>query len=127
MGSGLNSNKKAVKAGSVAPFTWAWTDRFGNPIDVGDGNQDIEARLRIDNDGDGKIDECPSPSSDVLDEDPGSSGFQKQTDNSWQYNWQTVTVDELGNTIPIQDGDYCVDIILMTTGQKQSTELKVTP
>jgi hypothetical protein len=126
-GSGLSSNKKSVKAGSVAPFTWAWTDRFGNPIDVGDGNQDIEARLRIDNDGDGKIDECPSPSSDVLDEDPGSSGFQKQADNSWQYNWQTVTVDELGNTIPIQVGDYCVDIILTTTGQKQSTELKVTP
>ena len=63
----------------------------------------------------------------MLDEDPGASGFQKQADNSWQYNWQTVTVDDLGNTIPIQPGDYCVEIILLTTGQRQSTELKVTP
>jgi hypothetical protein len=118
-GSGLSASKKSVKAGSVAPFVWAWTNNFGNPVDVGNGNQDIEARL--------KVDKCPSTSIDVLNEDPGSSGFQKLADNSWQYNWQTVTVDELGNTVSIQPGDYCIEVILLTTGQRQSTEIKVTP
>jgi hypothetical protein len=112
-GSGLSSNKKTVKAGAVASFNWVWVDFSGNPVDVGEGNQDIEARLGT----------CSNPlGADVLDEDPGSSDIRRSGDG-WTFNWQTV-----GNgDIPIETGTYCVTVLLMTTSppQVQSTEIKV--
>ena len=93
------------------PFYWSWLDASGNVFDVGSGNQDIEARAGS----------CPSSAPDVIVEDPGSSGFQEMSDKSWQYNWQTV--DTFGN--PIDSDKYCVSVILLTTGQTQSTEISV--
>ena len=51
-----------------------------NPVDVGEGNQDIEARLG----------NCPSANADVLNEDPGSSDIRRASNDAWQFNWQTV-------------------------------------
>ena len=115
IGSGMDSNKNTVQAGAVAGFTWAWEDSSGNPVDVGEGNQDIEARLG----------NCPSTSPDILNEDPGSSDIRRFSSSEWQFNWQTV--DDFGN--PIEPGVYCVTVILMTTSppQTQSTEIRVRP
>jgi len=115
-GGGLTSNKNSVKSGSVAGFLWSWVDANGNPVDVGEGNQDIEARLTDD----GK---CPSDNEDVLNEDPGSSDIRRAANDAWQFNWQTV--DDLGD--PIEAGVYCVTVVLMTTDpvQTQSTEIRV--
>ena len=112
-GNSLTSNKNSVKAGSVAGFTWVWEDYFGNPVDVGEGNQDIEARLG----------NCPSSSPDILNEDPGSSDIRPASGTGWQFNWQTV--DDSGNSI--EPGIYCVSVVLMTTSppQTQSTEIRV--
>ena len=120
-GSGLTSNKNSVKAGSVAGFTWIWEDAAGNPVDVGEGNQVMEAVYGT----------CAVPQGDdILDEDPGSSGIRRLSGDGWQFNWQTV--DDLGN--PIEPaGIYCVSAILLTTSaprielQRQSTEIKVRP
>jgi len=112
-GSGLSSNKRSVKAGSVASFNWIWVDFSGNPVDVGEGNQDIEARLGT----------CANPlGADILDEDPGSSDMRRSGDG-WTFNWQTVGDGE----IPIETGTYCVSVLLTTTNppQVQSTEIKV--
>jgi hypothetical protein len=57
----------------------------------------------------------------VLNEDPGSSDIREQGDFTITFNWQTV--DDFGD--PIEPGIYCVSAILLTTGQKQSTELRV--
>ena len=113
VGSGMTSNKRTVKAGSVAGFNWAWENSLGDPVDVGEGNQKMEARL-------GK---CPSSNTDILDEDPGSSGIRRASGDGWQFNWQTVDV----NGDPITAGDYCVSVVLMTTGQTQSADIKVRP
>jgi hypothetical protein len=110
-GGGLSASKSNVNAGSSVPFYWSWLDASGNVFDVGSGNQDIEARAGS----------CPSSAPDVIVEDPGSSGFQEMSDKSWQYNWQTV--DTFGN--PIDSDKYCVSVILLTTGQTQSTEISV--
>jgi hypothetical protein len=112
-GSGLSSNKRSVKAGAVASFNWIWVDFSGNPVDVGEGNQDIEARLGT----------CANPlGADILDEDPGSSDMRRSGDG-WTFNWQTVGDGET----PIETGTYCVSVLLMTTSppQVQSTEIKV--
>ena len=112
-GAGLSS-KKSVKSGAVAPFTWVWTDSSGNPVDVGLGNQDIEARAG----------QCPSDLNnfDVLNEDPGSSGFQLKDGNINQYNWQTVD-DITGADLPTDN--YCVRVTLLTNGQFQETGIIV--
>jgi hypothetical protein len=111
--SSLTSNKKSVNSGAVAGFTWSWEDYLGNPVDVGEGNQDVEARPG----------NCPSTAADVLNEDPGSSDIRMQSDGRWTFNWQTV--DDNGN--PIAAGTYCFSVVLMTTEppQKQSTEIRV--
>ena len=113
-GSGLSSNKRSVKAGAVASFNWIWVDFLGNPVDVGEGNQDIEARLGT----------CSDPlGSDVLNEDPGSSDIRR-SGGGWTFNWQTVD-----DGIPLDAGIYCVSVLLMTTSppQVQSTEIRVRP
>ena len=112
-GSGITSNKKSVNSGAVVSFNWIWEDDAGNPVDVGEGNQDIEARLGT----------CSNPEGeDILDEDPGRSTIRRSGDG-WTFNWQTV--DDMGN--PIDGGDYCVTAVLMTTSppQTQSTGIKV--
>jgi hypothetical protein len=111
--SSLSSNKNSVNSGAVAGFTWVWEDYLGNPVDVGEGNQDVEARPG----------NCPSTADDVLNEDPGSSDIRLQTDGQWTFNWQTV--DDFGN--PIAAGTYCFSVVLMTTEppQRQSTEIRV--
>jgi hypothetical protein len=108
---GIISKKKSVNSGAVAQFTWAWVDSLGNPIDTGEANNDIEAQFGG----------CPSTSPDILNEDPGSSDIRQQSDNTIIFNWQTV--DEFGD--PIDGGTYCVTAILLTTGQRMSTELDV--
>ncbi len=110
-GAGLQTNKKSVNAGATASFVWAWTDSSGNPLDSGLENNDIEARPG----------RCPSSNPDVLNEDPGSSDIREQGDFTITFNWQTV--DDFGE--PIEPGIYCVSAILLTTGQKQSAELRV--
>jgi hypothetical protein len=109
----LSTNKKSVNSGAVAGFTWVWEDFLGNPVDVGVGNQDVEARPG----------ECPSEADDVLNEDPGTSDIRQLADGSWTFNWQTV--DDEGNGI--DPGTYCFSVILLTTDpqQKQSAELRV--
>ena len=111
--SSLRSNKKSVNSGAVAGFNWVWEDYLGNPVDVGEGNQDVEARLG----------NCPSSEEDILNEDPGSSDIRLQSDGQWTFNWQTV--DDDGN--PIAAGTYCFSVVLMTTDphQVQSTEIRV--
>ena len=111
--SSLASNKNSVNAGAVAGFTWVWQDYLGNPVDVGTGNQDVEARLG----------RCPSSEVDVLNEDPGSSDIRQIEDGSWTFNWQTV--DDEGNALP--SGVYCFSVVLLTTdpNQVQSTEIRV--
>ena len=112
-GSGLSSNKRSVKAGAVASFNWIWVDYLGNTVDVGDGNQDIEARLGT----------CSNPQGgDVLNEDPGSSDIRR-SGGGWTFNWQTI--DDFGS--PLDAGTYCVSVLLMTTSplQVQSTEIRV--
>ncbi|HSN52140.1 MAG TPA: HYR domain-containing protein, partial [Woeseiaceae bacterium] len=111
--SSLSSNKNSVNAGAVASFNWVWTDYLGNPVDVGLGNQDVEARPG----------NCPSTADDVLNEDPGSSDIRLQGDGNWTFNWQTV--DDAGN--PVAAGVYCFSVVLMTTDpqQSQSTEIRV--
>jgi hypothetical protein len=110
--SGL-SLKNSTKSGSSNPVSWAWTNSAGVPVNIGNGNQDIEARPG----------NCPSSSANVLDEDPGSSGFQQMADYSWQYNWQTV--DSFGNRLPA--GPYCVKVILLTTMQFMEADTRVRP
>ena len=111
-GSGITSNKRSVKAGAVAGFSWVWEDAFGNTADIVMGSQEIEAWLG----------NCGTPGLDVLNEDPGSSMIRQLSDGSWTFNWQTV--DE--NTDPIGPGDYCVRVTLMTSPyQFQSTMIKV--
>ena len=111
--SNLSSNKKSVNSGAVASFDWFWEDYLGNPVDVGEGNQDVEARPG----------DCPSTADDVLDEDPGSSDIRQQSNDNWTFNWQTV--DGEGN--PIAPGTYCFSVVLLTTdpNQRQSTEIRV--
>jgi hypothetical protein len=111
--SSLSSNKKSVNGGAVASFDWMWEDYLGNPVDVGEGNQDVEARPG----------NCPSTADDVLNEDPGSSDIRQQSDGQWTFNWQTV--DDDGN--PVAPGTYCFSVVLMTTDpyQTQSTEIRV--
>jgi hypothetical protein len=111
--SSLKSNKKSVNSGAVAGFTWVWEDYLGNSVDVGEGNQDVEARPG----------ECPSSAEDILNEDPGSSDIRLQSDGLWTFNWQTV--DDEGD--PIAAGTYCFSVVLMTTDphQVQSTEIRV--
>ncbi|MDH3490870.1 MAG: HYR domain-containing protein [Gammaproteobacteria bacterium] len=116
IGSGLTSNKKTVKAGSVAAFTWEWTGASGVPYDVGDGNQDVEARPCLDAD-------CLTLGADMLDEDPGSSDIRETAGGGWQFNWQTV--DEFGD--PVASGDYLFIVTLLTTSQQQVARIKVTP
>jgi hypothetical protein len=108
---GIISKKKSVNSGAVAQFTWAWVDSSGNPVDAGEENNDIEAQLG----------NCPSTSPDILNEDPGSSDIRQQSDNTIIFNWQTV--DDFGD--PIEAGTYCVSAILITTGQRMSTEINV--
>jgi len=111
-GFGIRSKKKSVNSGAVAQFTWAWLDSSNNPVDTGEENNDIEARLG----------ECESDSPDILNEDPGSSDIRQQSDNTIIFNWQTV--DDSGS--PIEPaGIYCVSAVLTTTGQSMSTEIKV--
>ncbi len=111
--SNLSSNKKSVNSGAVASFDWFWEDYLGNPVDVGEGNQDVEARPG----------DCPSTADDVLNEDPGSSDIRQQANGRWTFNWQTV--DENGD--PIAAGTYCFSVRLLTTdpNQIQSTEIRV--
>ena len=111
--SSLSSNKKSVNSGAVVGFNWVWEDYLGNPVDVGEGNQDVEARPG----------NCPSTADDVLNEDPGSSDIRQQADGQWTFNWQTV--DDEGNPIP--PDTYCFSVVLLTTDPKQtqSTEVKV--
>ena len=111
--SSLSSNKKSVNSGAVVGFNWVWEDYLGNPVDVGEGNQDVEARPG----------NCPSTADDVLNEDPGSSDIRQQADGQWTFNWQTV--DDEGN--PIAPDTYCFSVVLLTTDPKQtqSTEVKV--
>jgi hypothetical protein len=111
--SNLRSNKKSVNSGSVASFDWFWEDYLGNPVDVGVGNQDVEARPGS----------CPSDADDILNEDPGSSDIRQQSDGRWTFNWQTV--DDEGN--PIAAGTYCFSVVLLTTdpNQTQSTQIRV--
>jgi len=105
-GSGISASK-SVKAGSVVPLTWEWRDANGIQ-DVGDGNQEIRYNKGS----------CGGP--DAV--DPGSSNFQKQFDNSWQYNWKTV--DPIaGNNL--DGGDYCITVKLTTTGDEQTGTVKV--
>ena len=122
IGSGLSSNKNSVKAGSVAGFTWVWENSSGVPVDVSMYEQDIEAQLCIGN----NSNPCGMLGPDVLNEDPGSSDIRPGPGFSWQFNWQTETVDDLGN--PIATGDYLVTVILMSDPiQTQSTTIKVRP
>lgn len=100
--SGL-SLKRSVKAGSANPVSWAWTNADDIPVNIGSGIQKIEARAGI----------CSSNSDDVLDEDPGSSGYHQSSDYSWQYNWQTDDAD--GDMLTA--GPYCVRVTLLTTMQ----------
>jgi len=116
IGGGLRSNKTTVKAGSVIDFDWEWLDASGNPVNVGDGNQDIEARLSPDG-------TCPSSEPDVLNEDPGNSRIRVAAGGSYTFNWQTVVDDVSKEPVPI--GFYCVAVILMPTDQVQSTRVRV--
>jgi len=109
---GLTQN---VKAGSVVGFTWSWTDSSGMPVDVGEGNQSIEARLCLDGNA------CEVFGPDVLNEDPGSSDIRRWEGTGWQFNWQTVD----GNGDPIAAGRYLVTVTLLTNGATQSTTVRV--
>lgn len=106
---GVTTNKKNPRTATSIPLFWAWLDENGVPVDVGTGNQTIE------------ITDCVNPPTIVVNEDPGSSGFQQMPDNSWQYNWQAV--DNFGNPLPAsnQGGGtpYCITVTLVTTGQQQ--------
>jgi hypothetical protein len=110
--SSLSSNKKSVNSGAVAGFTWVWEDYLGNPIDVGQGNQDVEARPGY----------CPSTADDILNEDPGSSDIRLQSDGQWTFNWQTV--DDEG--YPIAPGVYCFSVVLLTTDPQQTQLTEIT-
>ena len=87
----------------MRPVSWAWTNADDIPVNIGSGIQKIEARAGI----------CSSNSDDVLDEDPGSSGYHQSSDYSHQYNWQTDDAD--GD--PLTAGPYCVRVTLLTTMQ----------
>ncbi len=119
-GSGISSNKNSVKAGSVAGFVWAWEDSSGNRVDVGEGNQDIEAWLMIDSD-------CEELGDDLIDEDPGSSGIRRAPNDGWQFNWQTVY--DAGHPRagePLDHGQYCVSVSLTSDpSQRQTTDIRV--
>jgi hypothetical protein len=121
-GSGISSNKKSVKAGSVAGFNWAWEDSSGNPVDVGEGNQDIEAWLKNDSD-------CSVAGPDLIDEDPGTSGIRRAPDDGWQFNWQTVyNVGHPREGEPLDQGEYCVSVSLLSDpSQRQTTDIRVRP
>ena len=120
IGSGISSNKKTVKAGSVAGFNWAWEDSSGNPVDVGEGNQDIEAWLQINSD-------CSVPGPDLINEDPGSSGIRRAPNGGWQFNWQTVyNAGHPRDGEPLDPGQYCVSVRLMSDpSQRQTTDIRV--
>jgi len=119
-GSGISSNKNSVKAGSVAGFNWAWEDSSGNPVDVGEGNQDIEAWLMTGSD-------CSVPGPDLIDEDPGSSGIRRAPDGGWQFNWQTVyDAGHPRDGEPLDPGQYCVSVSLTSDpSQRQTTDIRV--
>lgn len=117
IGTGLMSNKSSVKAGSVAGFTWAWVNSTGEPVDVGDGNQKIEAMRCIGP----QPDVCSVLGGDVLDEDPGSSDIRRFDGTGWQFNWQTV--DSLGD--PIAAGTYLVRVTLLTMDPMPTQETTI--
>ena len=121
IGSGLLSNKNSVKAGSVAGFTWSWVNTSGDPIDVGEGNQKIEAMLCTGP----PNDICAMLGDDVLNEDPGSSDIRRFESTGWQFNWQTV--DDVLE--PLAAGTYLVRVTLLTTSpmQTQETTIRVRP
>jgi hypothetical protein len=121
-GPGLVSNKISVKAGSVAGFNWVWENSSGDPVDVGEGNQDIEAWLMTD-----PI--CEDIGDDLIDEDPGSSGIRRAPDGGWQFNWQTVyDVGHPREGQPLDEGQYCVSVSLTSDpSQRQTTDITVRP
>jgi len=122
IGSGLVSNKNSVKAGSVAGFNWAWENSSGDPVDVGEGNQDIEAWSKNGSD-------CTVLGPDLINEDPGSSGIRRAPDDGWQFNWQTVyNVGHPREGEPLDQGQYCVSVSLLSDpSQRQTTEIRVRP
>jgi len=119
-GSGISSNKNSVKAGSVAGFNWAWENSSGDPVDVGENNQDIEAWSKNGSD-------CSIPGPDLINEDPGRSSIRRAPNGGWQFNWQTVyDAGHPRDGEPLDPGQYCVSVSLTSDpSQRQTTDIRV--